>query len=369
MSVMTRETAGAVKTKTMDCDVHVFPTGGMPALKPYLSREWQARFQRFDQLKLESRRHPLRFPNPSGSISRLDATPPGGGEPGSDPHFMVEHLLDPWKIDVAVLVPTFWVNAWTEPSLAAAYVSAFNDHFVHDWLPVDERYCLSVVVNPHDPESASAEVRRHAQTRRVVAVFIPWINRLLGDRHYWPIYRAAAECGFPIIFHPAGAEGTYQGAPNHAGGVAATYSERNATNSNLAQTNLASLIFRGVFERFPALTMVFTEWGFSWLPPLLWRMDHEWRRFREDVPLCRRPPSEYVFRHLRFTTQPVEEPANPEHLRQVLEMIRAETTLLFSTDYPHWDNDRPSAVLTGLPAPLKRAIYWESPYRVFGARL
>ena len=367
MELLERETARAVRV--MDCDVHVFPAGGMAALKPHLPRRWLDRFHLFEQLKVESRRHPLRFPNPSGSINRLDAIPPGGGEAGSDPRFMIEHLIEPWKIDIAVLVPTFWVNTWTEPDLAAAYVSAFNDHFVQAWLPVDRRFCLSFVLNPHDPEASAAEVRRHAPTRGVVAAFLPWGERPLGDRHYWPIYRAAADAGLPIIFHPAGAEGTYQGAPRHAGGVVSTYSERNVTNSNLAQNNLASLLFRGVFDEFPNLMMVFTEWGFSWLPSLLWRMDHDWRRFRDDVPRCRLAPSEYVWRNVRFTTQPVEEPADPQHLLWLLEMMRAETTLLFSTDYPHWDNDKPFAVLNGLPADLKRAIYWDNPYKVYGGRL
>ena len=62
MSVALPESPRALKI--MDCDVHVFPKGGMEALKPYLSREWRARFHRFDQLKLESRRHPLRFSCP-----------------------------------------------------------------------------------------------------------------------------------------------------------------------------------------------------------------------------------------------------------------------------------------------------------------
>jgi hypothetical protein len=41
-----------------------------------------------------------------------------------------------------------------------------------------------------------------------------------------------------------------------------------------------------------------------------------------------------------FTTQPIEEPADPRDLEKIIKMIGVEN-LCFSTDYPHWDNDMP----------------------------
>jgi len=35
----------------------------------------------------------------------------------------------------------------------------------------------------------------------------------------------------------------------------------------------------------------------------------------------------------------MEEPEKPEYLTSILEMIHAIARWLFSTDYPHWDND------------------------------
>ena len=77
-------------------------------------------------------------------------------------------------------------------------------------------------------------------------------------------------------------------------------------------------------------------------------------------------PSEYVFEHLRYTTQPVDGPDNQEEFLPFLKAMRAEKTLLFSTDYPHWDNDDPFKVFTELPLDLKRRIYSENALETFG---
>ena len=54
----------------------------------------------------------------------------------------------------------------------------------------------------------------------------------------------------------------------------------------------------------------------------------------------RRPPSEYLREHFWFTTQPIEEPENPEDLAGIMQLV-GHDRLMFSTDYPHWDFDHP----------------------------
>ena len=106
------------------------------------------------------------------------------------------------------------------------------------------------------------------------------------------------------------------------------------------QNTLTSLVFEGVFERFPKLKVVLIEGGFAWAPALCWRMDKHWERMREEVPHLKRPPSEYVREHVWFTTQPIEEPDHPQHLAEVIDWLGWDR-LMFSTDYPHWDFDDP----------------------------
>lgn len=99
------------------------------------------------------------------------------------------------------------------------------------------------------------------------------------------------------------------------------------------------------------------EGGVAWIPTLFWRLDSYWKALRNDAPWLREPPSEYLRRHVRFGTQPLERPENDAHLLAVLEMMDAETILMFSSDYPHWDFDSPARAFPRLPDQLREAIF------------
>jgi predicted TIM-barrel fold metal-dependent hydrolase len=103
---------------------------------------------------------------------------------------------------------------------------------------------------------------------------------------------------------------------------------------------MASLIFEGVFERFPKLRVCLIEGGFTWAPAFGWRMDKHWARMRTEVPHVKRPPSEYLREHFWFASQPIAEPENAAHLTDVIDWLGWDR-LVFSTDYPHWDFDDP----------------------------
>jgi predicted TIM-barrel fold metal-dependent hydrolase len=45
--------------------------------------------------------------------------------------------------------------------------------------------------------------------------------------------------------------------------------------------------------------------------------------------------------HVWFTTQPIEEPDDPQHLAEIMDWVGWDR-LMFSTDYPHWDFDHPA---------------------------
>ena len=147
-------------------------------------------------------------------------------------------------------------------------------------------------------------------------------------------------------------------------GYPRTFFEYHTGLSTIFQSQLVSILAEGVFVRFPSLKMVMIEGGVSWLPALMWRMDKNYKALRADAPWVRRLPSEYVRDHCYFTTQPIEEPARPEWLLQIFEMIDAPNTLLYASDYPHWDFDAVS-VLNRLPLADRRKIFQENAEKLF----
>jgi predicted TIM-barrel fold metal-dependent hydrolase len=75
-------------------------------------------------------------------------------------------------------------------------------------------------------------------------------------------------------------------------------------------------------------------------------------------------------REMFFATQPMEV-TDMDALEQTFRMINAETQLLYSSDYPHWDFDLPSVIydlpFIGLEA--KRNILGGNAIRLFNLKL
>ena len=53
----------------------------------------------------------------------------------------------------------------------------------------------------------------------------------------------------------------------------------------------------------------------------------------------------------------------------MLDVIRAEKTLMFSSDYPHWDFDDPRRALADLPKPMRERVFSQNAIETFGDRL
>jgi predicted TIM-barrel fold metal-dependent hydrolase len=63
----------------------------------------------------------------------------------------------------------------------------------------------------------------------------------------------------------------------------------------------------------------------------------------------------------------MEEPDNPQHLLQMIDMMGSEEMLLFSTDYPHWNFDSPLRSLpSSIPLELRRKIFSENARQFYG---
>ncbi len=346
---------------TIDSDVHN-AISSHEELLPFLSNYW----------KETVRLHGLpvaggHYKSPVG-VLRSDAVTPDGGTPGSRPGYVLEHHMDAHDIDYAVLNGSgiLGISLSADPDFSNAVASAYNDNLAARWLDFSPRFLGSILVNHSDPPAAAQEIDRVAGNKRFVQVIMASGSRTpFGQRQFHPIYEAAERNGLPVAFHP-GTEGAGLSGPPTPAGYPTRYMEwHNILPTNyMAQLN--SLVCEGVFEKFPNLKVVAVEGGLAWLPHLMWRMDKNYKALRSTTPWLKRLPSETILEHVRLTTQPIEEPDKPEYLMQIFEMIHADKTVMFSSDYPHWDNDAPDQILRSLPATTKDRIFWHNAAELYG---
>ena len=97
-----------------------------------------------------------------------------------------------------------------------------------------------------------------------------------------------------------------------------------------AELFLASMIFDGVFSRFPKLRVGVVELGASWIISWMKHLDQSYRAFRrlQDLSQVKKLPSEYVQDHIKITAFPGED------IGWLLDS-GASDLLMFASDYPH----------------------------------
>jgi predicted TIM-barrel fold metal-dependent hydrolase len=200
----------------------------------------------------------------------------------------------------------------------------------------------------------------------------PNIAKSLTHPDFDSLWSAAEDLGMAAFAHVGfGRETINAGWANNGADDLTTYSLLNMiVNPQIApQLLLAAMVFDGVFDRHPRLTVVVEEVGISWLPHLLGILDHgvghasqtilNDGEFRPDfagssykLPLA---PSEYLRRQVRVTPLVVSQPLMP-----VLDL--APDMLCFSSDYPHVEGTSDAVALcerqmSGVSDDVRAAFY------------
>jgi predicted TIM-barrel fold metal-dependent hydrolase len=340
----------------IDCDVHpALP--GISALMPYLDDYWreQVTTRGIDGLDLAS--YPPRVP----ANGRPDWRP-SSGKPGSLLPALRDHVLTAFGSRAAICNPLYGVQALHNEHFATALARAMNDWIAAEWLDREPQLAASITVAPQNPELAAEEIERRAGDRRFVQVLLLAMGEApLGKRRYWPIYAAAERHRVPIGIHAGGTA-------HHAttgNGWPSYYLEDYVVQPAAFQAHLLSLVHEGVFAKFPALTVVMIEAGFTWLPQFMWRANKTWRAMRAEVPWVDRPPADIIREHVRFTLQPTDAPPDAAALGKAIDQIGSDEMLLFATDYPHWHFEGTEAFPPGFPAGLMRRVLVDNPLATY----
>jgi predicted TIM-barrel fold metal-dependent hydrolase len=310
-------TGGLDLQGAVDCDVHVAP-GSIDALLPYMDDYWRD-YVANAGLSLS--------PSVTGSY------PANGARAPHDIDALREQVLDAWGLRHAVLTCLSAFDASRNVYYEAALCRAINDWLAAEWLARDERVRASMVVPTLDPDAAVAEVDRVGSQPGFVQVLLPVRSDApWGAKRFHALYEAMAAHDLVLGLHAWGRMGL---APTASGFTHSYFEDYLANSQMLVQAQVLSLVSEGVFDRVPSLRVALLECGFSWVAPMLWRFDKDWKAVWREVPWLQARPSEYVHRHFRATTAPAQLPADPTQAAQIAEMLGAGEFLVFASDHPH----------------------------------
>lgn len=339
----------------IDCDLHpAIPS--MSALLPHMSDFWRETVIDRDILSLDT----ISYPPNSPKTVRQDWRDQNG-RGGISLADMQKHALDRWDTRFAICNCLYGVQMVMNEDMAAAVARAMNDWLRHEWLDKDARLRGSIVVPLQNVEYAVDEIERCAADPRFVQILVLSMGESpLGRRHYWPVYAAAERHGLPLCIHA----GSSYHHPVTSLGWPTYYIEDYLSYSQGFQSQVASLVCEGVFQKFPGLKVVLAESGVTWLPAFLWRLAKFWRGVRTEVPWVDRSPIEIVRDHVRLTTQPFDV-AGGEIVERIIDHLGSDEMLLFSSDYPHWQFDADDILPPGLPPELQRKIRIDNPLATY----
>jgi predicted TIM-barrel fold metal-dependent hydrolase len=359
---------GLERIAIVDCDCHhyelaclreIAPYADNPALRAALAEYSEAAFANF------------MLPNSIGDrrlAGRMGASydfPP----PGLDGHPVaaaVGYSMDRMFIDYSVLFPTPMLALGTHPmpDMEAGLALAYDRWLVDRVLSEDPRIKSMLYLPMSDPDACVEIIEELGDRPGVIGFMVTAVRYApLYQNRYVPVYRALDERGLPLAFHSG---------VHYWGDRAFEQFNRFIGVHALgfpfyASVQLTNIVLNALPVRFPNIRWIFMEAGVAWIPFVMHRLDSEYRLRSSEAPLLERLPSEYIL-DFHFTTQPLEMPSRIGDLAAIFEMIDAERTLLYASDFPHQDWDMPSVIwdLPFIDERAKRRILGENALELFG---
>lgn len=215
-----------------------------------------------------------------------------------------------------------------------------------DFCADDERLIAVAWVPFADPE-LSAKAVREAIDFGCGAILVPSAPpKELSPFHpdFDPMWQVMDETGVPFMLHIGGGgrairkqfHNNDRPVSDFLGGGENVRGKDYIGLSHSAEAFLGSMIFDGMFDKFPNLRGGVIELGALWVPGWMRKLDIGASSFKKTEPTLRdltKTPSEYIHERLWFTPFP-QEPVG-----WLIEQC-GDDLFLFSSDYPHPEGTR-----------------------------
>jgi predicted TIM-barrel fold metal-dependent hydrolase len=224
---------------------------------------------------------------------------------------------------------------------------------------------LRGVVIPNYPVARPAEGGGYAKLAGQSDIKMAWkaSNLTWNSPEFEPLWKTCIELGLPVHYHlgPTLYPRGDQPAPS--------FSVSSTMTKMWASGPLVEMIFGGLFQRFPELTMVSAESGAGWAAFLIEYMDRNYgrHRFHDNVAITE-PPSFYFHRNFKLGFL-----YDLTALRE-REVIGVDS-LMWGSDFPHSDGTFPEtaaaidAHCTNVPEEEARRIFGQNAADLYGISL
>jgi predicted TIM-barrel fold metal-dependent hydrolase len=343
----------------IDCDVHI-NVPSLEALFPYQDAVWvqAARERGFKGPAGLS----LIYPPALETTARNEWRSTDGRAPATTLEQLRTHILDPWRVDRAILNCYYAVDSVRHPDWAIALARSVNDWIIDNWLDKDPRLSASLVIPARDPVAAAQEIDRVGGHPGFVQVLLPVRSeRLYGQRVFWPMFEAIERNKLVAGLHWGGLA---ENGPTPTG-YASWFVEEYAEEPQLFGSQMTSMIVEGLFQKFPGLRVSMLEGGFTWLPTWSWNLNKKWKGLRREFPWVDRLPTEIIRDHFRFSIAPADM-GPPEQMKRLLGWLGTEDLLMYASDYPHLHTDDVDVLLGLMSETMRANVMSETARRWYG---
>lgn len=250
-------------------------------------------------------------------------------------------LCKQFNIDYPIINTFALITRLPESDYAVALMRAYNDYLLDNFLDEYDHFRGLITITTQKPDQAAEEIDRLADEDQIVGIYIHSTgpNPPLGDPTYDIIYQSAQDHGLPVAYHGS-VNGFMYEFPRQNQSLERFLATHVLAHSWSQMLTLTSLLVNGTPEKFPDLNFAFLEAGIGWVPYMMYRLNKECSIRRSEVPLLEKSPEEYIRDQFVFGTQPIGEPNRASDMQKVIELVGVDS-IVFSTDYPHWDFDQP----------------------------
>jgi predicted TIM-barrel fold metal-dependent hydrolase len=276
--------------------------------------------------------------------------------------------MDSEGIDLQVLFGglSIGVTSYEDAGFALDFARAYNDWLLGKVCGHNPARLKGVAIVPlQDVDRAVRELGRVAGLGAVGVTIPPVLGaRNLDDPSLLPFFEAAADADIAVAVHSAPGMNLPLPGAERFDNYAMVHCLSFPVDQMVAFTALA---MGGVLDRFPTLRVAFLESGVGWVPYFLHRMHEHYEKRPELLPAMTSDPRDILERGQCYFSFEAEEPLLETYVAHV-----GDTSLVYASDYPHWDSDFPGTVAevrrlaAGLGADVTAKILGGNAERLYG---